>query len=93
MAKRIYKHGNYLIKDDGLGQILDYDSNDSFMTERSGSFMVKDKVNNVSFDIAYSDAGEWFLEDGLEAYTEETLRDFFRTSTGGAADFMIVLAV
>ena len=83
MAKRIYLDGNYLIKDDGINPLLDYDANDSVMSERGGSFFVKDSSNQVHLEIAFSDSETWFLRDGITAYTETTLRDFFRNNTGG----------
>ena len=83
MAKRLYADVNYIIKEDVDGNLLDYPKKHSFMTERSGAFVVRDSANDTEFTITYLDASNYRDGGGLDSqYTTESLRVFLRTNTG-----------
>ena len=90
--KKIYKSGNYVIVEDGTGNVYQYASGataygrkevsgvDSFILSESGVGTVIEGQYRIP--VADVVAGDWFDEAGAVAYTESTFTDFIRTSTG-----------
>lgn len=79
--KRIYVEGNYVIVDFNNGTVAEYPQSRSVVFEKGSAFNLKEDGGGET-SIPYAQAGTWYLEDDVTAYTEATLRTFLRANTG-----------
>lgn len=84
--KRIFVSENYIVvdKDDGGASDL-YSLTASFLTEHIDHFLLEsDNKGGESIIIPYTESSSYFNEAGDTAFTETTLRTFFRANTQSA---------
>lgn len=75
---KVYVSENYIIiEKDGFETPF---PNSSIYCESLDSFIIDG--GDKEFTIGFSEVGDFFNEAGDTAYTEETLRSFFRLNTG-----------
>ena len=84
MAKTIKEVNNYIvIEDEGSSGLLVFPKKSIYL-ESSSSFLIRYEPRSKIFEIPFSRVGDWKTDDsGTTAFTEETLREFFRTNTWG----------
>ena len=85
MAKRIYTLNNYVVVDNDDSSPLSYLSKRGFdFRERANDLLIYNSGASLSLDqsILISDIPNWYAEDGVTAYTKESLISFLTQNTG-----------
>ena len=85
MAKRIYTLNNYVVVDNDDSSPLSYLSKRGFdFRERANDLLIYNSGASLSLDqsILISDIPNWYAEDGVTAYTKESLIAFLTENTG-----------
>ena len=82
MAQRLYKLGNYIIKENAAGDLLRYPTSSFYHERKTGFFTLVDNKNRTDFKIAFANSANWDNSaGGGTAYSEATLRTFFLDNT------------
>ena len=79
--KKIYISGNYIIVDNGAGDLIEFPVNNTFYKYRNDVFTIEETLGGDRVIIPLTDVVNWFDEAGLIAYSFNSLTIFLRENT------------